>query len=109
MTTLVRSAAAGGSWLDTEGGSISLVLLVGLAATLVIVGLYALGIRFFAVGAPDVRVPVGDDPEGPTAVVAEREHPRPVPATLAGLACFAGVAAAVVYGIYLVIPLFHGS
>ncbi|WP_298872288.1 hypothetical protein [uncultured Microbacterium sp.] len=109
MMPLVRSAAAGGSWLDTEWGSIALVFLVGLAATLVIVGLYALGIRFLAVGAPDVQVPVGEDPEGPTAVVGDRVHPRPLPATLAGLVCFAGVAAAVVYGIYLVIPLFHGS
>lgn len=108
MTTLLESTDAAG-WLGTEGGSILLVLVVGLAATLVIVGLYALGIRFFAVGAPDVRVPDGDDPEGSTAVVVPRETPRPLPATVAGLVCFAGVAAAVVYGIYLVIPLFHGT
>ncbi len=108
MITPLESTGAA-DWLGTEGGSILLVFVVGLAATLIIVGLYALGIRFFAVGAPDVRVPDGDDPEGPIAVVAPRETPRPLPATVAGLVCFAGVASAVVYGIYLVIPLFHGK
>lgn len=96
-------------WLSEEGGAILLVFLVGLTVTLVIVGLFALGIRFMAVGAPDLKVPAGEDPEGPTAVATPREHPRPLPATVAGLVCFAGVAAAVVYGIYLVIPAFHGS
>lgn len=108
MNAPVR-AAVSGEWFSTEAGSIFLVFAVGLVATLVIVGLYALGIRFFAVGAPDVRVPAGDDPEGPTARVIAREHPRPLPATLAGLVCFAGVATAVLYGIYLVIPVFHGK
>ena len=108
MITPLESAGAAG-WLGTEAGSILLVFVVGLAATLVIVGLYALGIRFFAAGAPDVRVSDGDDPEGSTAMVVPRDRPRPLPATVAGLVCFAGVAAAVVYGIYLVIPLFHGK
>ncbi|MDF2665125.1 MAG: hypothetical protein K0R81_975 [Microbacterium sp.] len=106
MNTAVLRADVSGS-LASEGGSILLVFVVGLAATVIIAGLYALGIRFFAVGAPDVVVRHGDDPEGPTAIVAPREHARPRAATAAGLVCFAGVAAAVLYGIYLVIPLFH--
>lgn len=109
MMPFVRTATAAGSWLDTEAGSIALVFVVGLSATLIIVGLYALGIRLLAVGAPDVRVPPGEDPEGPRAVVERRVHPRPFAATIAGGVCFAGVAAAVVYGIYLVIPVFHGA
>ncbi|WZH36158.1 MAG: hypothetical protein PIR02_15525 [Microbacterium enclense] len=96
-------------WLSEEGASILLVFVVGMTVTVTIVGLYALGIRFLAVGASDIRVPAGDDPEGPTAVAVPRPHPRPLPATAAGLVCFAGVAAAVIYGIYLVIPAFHGA
>ncbi len=96
-----------GGVLASEGGSILLVFVVGLTASLVIVGLYALRIRLFAVGAPDDDVVDGEDPEGPTATVAAREHARPVAATAAGIACFVAFAAAVLYGIYLVIPLFH--
>jgi len=106
MNVPVLRADVGGL-LASEGGSILLVFVVGLSATVIIAGLYALGIRFFAVGAPDVVVADGEDPEGPTAVVTPREHARPRAATAAGLVCFAGVAAAVLYGIYLVIPLFH--
>lgn len=96
-------------WLSDEGGAILLVFLVGLGVTLLIVGLFALGIRFLAVGAPDLKVADGEDPEGPAAVAFPRERRRPLPATVAGLACFAGVAAAVTYGVYLVVPAFHGS
>lgn len=96
-------------WLSDEGGAILLVFLVGLGVTLLIVGLFAFGIRFLAVGAPDLKVADGEDPEGPATVAFPRERRRPLPATVAGLACFAGVAAAVTYGVYLVVPAFHGS
>ncbi len=108
MNGIRHAASASGGWLGVDWGSIGLVFVVGLIATLVIVGLYTAGIRLLAVGAPDIQVVADGDPEGADAVVTERTRPRPVAATIGGFACFAGFAAAVLYGIYLVIPAFHG-
>lgn len=108
MNGIRHAASASAGWLGVDWGSIGLVFVVGLIATLVIVGLYTAGIRLLAVGAPDIQVVVDGDPEGADAVVTERTRPRPVAATIGGFACFAGFAAAVLYGIYLVIPAFHG-
>ncbi|MFS0794096.1 hypothetical protein [Microbacterium sp. 1P10AE] len=108
MNGIRHAASASAGWLGVDWGSIGLVFVVGLIATLVIVGLYTAGIRLLAVGAPDIQVVADGDPEGADAVVTERTRPRPVAATIGGFACFAGFAAAVLYGIYLVIPAFHG-
>lgn len=105
---IVRAADAGsGQWLGVDWGAIGLVFVVGMAVTVLIVGFYSLGTRLLAVGAPDIEVPAGDDPEGLTAVVHPRTQPRPVPATIGAYLCYAVCIAATLYGIYLVIPLFH--
>ena len=108
MNGIRHTAAASAGWLGVDWGSIGLVFVVGLVATLVIVGLYTAGIRLLAVGAPDIRLGAEGDPEGREAVVSERVGTRPLAATIGGYACFVGFAAAVIYGVYLVIPAFHG-
>ncbi|MFF8185634.1 hypothetical protein ACF044_00025 [Microbacterium sp. NPDC016588] len=108
MNGIRHTTSASAGWLGVDWGSIGLVFVVGLVATLLIVGLYTAGIRFLAVGAPDIRVGADGDPEGRDAVTAARVAPRPAAATIGGYACFAGFAAAVLVGVYLVIPAFHG-
>ena len=108
MNGIRHTTSASAGWLGVDWGSIGLVFVVGLVATLLIVGLYTAGIRLLAVGAPDIRVGADGDPEGRDAVTATRVAPRPVAATVGGYACFAGFAAAVLVGVYLVIPAFHG-
>ncbi|WP_307857545.1 hypothetical protein [Paenarthrobacter sp. DKR-5] len=68
---------------------ISFLIVAGatLFSTAVVVGLYALGVRLYAISA-----------ERP----AERRLHR-----LAGYGCFAACALAVLYGVYLIIPSFH--
>lgn len=105
---IVLAAESGsGQWLGVDWLSIALVFVVALAATVIVVGSYSFGTRLLAVGAPDIEVPEGDDPDGPTAVVRPRRHPRPAAATAGALGCFAIGVAATVYGIYLVVPLLH--
>ena len=108
MNGIRHTAAASAGWLGVDWGSIGLVFVVGLIATLVVVGLYTAGIRLLAVGAPDIQVAADGDPEGPDAVVHDRATPRPLVAAVGGYACFVGFAAAVLFGVYLVIPAFHG-
>jgi hypothetical protein len=95
------------SWLGVDWGAIGLVFVVGLIATLVVTGSFAVGTRLLAVGAPDVVVPPGGDADDPAAVTPPRTTPRPAPATVGAWACYAIGIAATLYGIYLVIPLFH--
>lgn len=103
----VLAEAGGGQWLGVEWTSIALVFGVGLVATLAVVGFYSLGTRLLAVGAPDIEVPPGQDPDGPSAVVRPRTRPRPASATVGAVLCYGVGVAATLYGIYLVIPLFH--
>ena len=108
MNGIRQTAAASAGWLGVDWGSIGLVFVVGLIATLVVVGLYTVGIRLLATGAPDIQVGADGDPEGADAVIHDRVRARPLAAAVGGYACFAGFAAAVVFGVYLVIPAFHG-
>jgi hypothetical protein len=94
-------AAAGGSssgFLGVDWGSIALVSVTALVATVVIVTVFSLGLRLLAIGSPDDQ-----DGRG-TASVS-----RPALATIGGIICVGIGAAAVLYGIYLVIPLFHSQ
>lgn len=78
--------------ISINWGALGLVTLTALVATVVIVTSYSVGIRLLAVGR--------DDPDAP----AQR---RPPLATAGAVVCIAIGVAAVLYGIYLVIPLFH--
>jgi hypothetical protein len=84
--------------MSIDWGALALVTVVAFAATIVIVSSYSLGLRLLAVGQ-------GDEDGHREAGVATAG--RPLPATLGGFACIAIGAVAVLYGIYLVIPLFH--
>lgn len=90
--TMVRMAAEG-SFLGVDWGAFAVVSLVAFAATVVIVVSYALGLRLLAVGAPL------DGDEGAV-------H-RPAVATAGAAVCFAIGVAAVLYGIWLIVPQFH--
>ena len=48
MNGIRHTASASAGWLGVDWGSIGLVFVVGLVATLVIVGLYTAGIRLLA-------------------------------------------------------------
>jgi hypothetical protein len=84
--------------MSIDWGSLALVTVVALIAAVVIVSSYSLGLRLLAVGSPDED---GHHEAGATTTK------RPATATIGGYACIAVGVAAVLYGIYLVIPLFH--
>lgn len=91
----VRTAA---SFLGVDWGSFVVVFLVALVATVVVVISYAVALRMLAVGAPL-------DEQGGAASL--RSVRRPVAATVGAIVCLAVGAAAVLYGIWLIIPQFH--
>jgi len=75
--------------IDIDWGAFGLVLVAALVASVVIVVFYAVALRLLSTGS-------------------DGGH-RPVPATVGAMVCIAICVAAVLYGIYLVIPLFHGK
>lgn len=91
-----------GQFLGVDWGSFVGVLLVALAATVVIVCFYALALRLLSLGAP-----LDGSDERSTAPVAAATFHRPPLATAAAVLCIAICVAAVLYGIWLVIPQFH--
>lgn len=108
MTVHISDAASATTqWLGVDWGSIAIVFVVALVATVVIVGSYSVGTRLLAIGVPDIQVQEGADPDGPDAIASPRQRPRPVAATIGAWTLYAVGAAATIYGIYLVIPLFH--
>lgn len=93
--------AAASTGVTIAWGSILEVFVVALVATVAIVAFYALGLRLLAVGSPDD----GDDQRsGPVLVRA-----RPAGATVGGFACIGVGVLALLYGIYLVVPVLHPS
>jgi hypothetical protein len=88
-----------GEFLGVDWGSIALVTIATLAATVVIVSFFSLGLRLLAVGSPD------DGGASDGAVIARSS--RPAIATVGAVLCIGVGVAGVLYGIYLVIPLFH--
>jgi hypothetical protein len=73
--------------IDIDWGAFVLVFAVALAATAVIVASYATALRLLSIG--------------------EDARHRPIAATVGAYACFAVGVAAVLYGLYLIIPQFH--
>jgi ABC-type uncharacterized transport system permease subunit len=106
--TLQRQAATPGEgqFLGVDWGSFVVVFLVALAATIVIVVFYSTGLRLLAIGSPAD----GSDERGVTTRVegsAAAVTPRPFAATAGAMLCFAVGVAAVLYGLWLIIPQFH--
>jgi hypothetical protein len=86
-----------GEFLGVAWSSIALVSVSALVAGVVIVTFYSLGLRLLAIGSPN-------DDAGTSVSVSS---PRPPVATVGAVVCIGIGALAVVYGIYLVVPLFH--
>jgi hypothetical protein len=104
---LIAAASGGSTWLGVDWGSIALVFVVSLIATVLIATSFAFATRLLAVGAPDIEIVAGGDPDAPDAIVRPRLAPRPMSATIGAGALFAVGIAATLYGVYLVIPYFH--
>jgi hypothetical protein len=106
IPSAIGAVLAGGSGqsITIDWGAFALVFAVALVAGVVIVSFYALGLRLLSLGSPadgsDVRGEV-------TAVPDATTRPRPALAVPAAMVCFAIGAAAVLYGLYLIIPQFH--
>ena len=76
-----------------DWGAFFVVALASLVSTAVVVSLYSFGLRFRFLTKPDART---------------GEQVRPAYATILSSLCFVLSAAAVLFGIYLIVPFFHG-
>lgn len=94
------AAAASDNFLGIDWGAFAIVFIVAFAAAVLIVGCYALGLRLLATGS-------GDDTGADGSIVSGARGERPLGATVGGFACLAVCVAAVLYGLYLIIPQFH--
>jgi hypothetical protein len=102
-STLVAAAApavpGAGEFLGVDWSSIAVVCIVTLVATVAVVTIFSIGLRLLSIGSAD---------DGGDVATAGAISSRPIGATLGGYLCVGVGAAAVLYGIYLVVPLFHG-
>jgi hypothetical protein len=92
--------------------ALGIEFVVSLVAAGGVVAVFALGLRLLAVGAPAGARAAAErlGADGPGAVDQAElplTHLRPPWASLAACLCFALAIAAVLYGIYLIIPQFH--
>ncbi|MCU1529290.1 MAG: hypothetical protein JWP75_3053 [Frondihabitans sp.] len=99
MSTVLLAAAAPatpgtGEFLGVDWSSIAFVCIVTLIATVAIVTIFSVGLRLLSLGSAD---------DAGAGVISA----RPVGATLLGYLCVGVSGLAVLYGIYLVVPLFH--
>ncbi|TAJ49702.1 MAG: hypothetical protein EPO52_01740 [Herbiconiux sp.] len=76
-----------------DWGAFIVVALASLLATAVVVSLYSFGLRFRFLTKPDAQT---------------GRQSRPAYATVLSSICFALSALAVLFGIYLIVPFFHG-
>jgi len=74
-------------FLGVDWGAFVVVFLVAFAASILVVGSYAVGLRLLSTG---------------TSV-----KERPLPATAGAFVCFAVGVAAVLFGLWLIVPQFH--
>jgi hypothetical protein len=94
---ITRAAASTQTgFLGVDWSSIAEVFVVALVVVVLIVASYSFGLRLLAVGSAD-----GDGSGTTTAGT------RPLAATIGAVVCIGIGVAAVLYGVYLVIPLFH--
>lgn len=76
------------------------VALVSVGATVGVVFVFALGVRILSHRDED------EEPDGRPRLAGGRRRPSALARAVAGL-CFLACAAAVAYGLYLIIPQFH--
>jgi len=87
--------------------ALGIEFIVSLVAAAGVVAVFALGLRLLAVGAPVEARAATDGGEQVAEGELSLSHSRPAWASLAAYLCFAVAVAAVLYGIYLIIPQFH--
>ena len=102
-------ASGEGQFLGVDWGSFVVVFVAAFAATIAVVASYALGLRLLSLGGGGGG---GVDASGGSGSGADGSggsgtRHRPVAATAGAWACFAFGVAAVLYGLYLIIPQFH--
>jgi hypothetical protein len=95
---LLLTATPAKGFLGVDWSSIAEVCIVTLIATVAIVTIFSIGLRLLSIGAAD---------DGGDTAAAVAVSPRPLAAALVGYLCVGVSGAAVLYGIYLVIPAFH--
>lgn len=88
--------------MSIDWGAFLIVAVTSLVATAVLVSLYSLGVRLLGSRRSD------DDSAGAGTGTGETEAARPMIATVGAITCFALCAAAVLFGIYLIVPFLHG-
>jgi hypothetical protein len=93
-------AAASDKFLGVDWGAFAIVLVVAFVAAVAIVSFFAVGLRLLAAGSDD-------DTGADGSIVSTAKGARPLGATVGAFACLAVCAAAVLYGLYLIIPQFH--
>ena len=102
MLTGIALTATPSLTADIDWGALGWVTLTTLIAVVVIVTFYSLGLRLLAVGTG-----VGGDSSTDAGSAQSVAFHRAPLATVAAVICIAIGVAAVIYGIYLVIPIFH--
>lgn len=93
-------------FLGVDWGAFVVVFATALAATAVIVTSFALGIRLFADGAVESDGGAGAG-SGAVTSSTRPSRSRPLTATVAGGLCFAVGTAAVLFGLWMIVPQFH--
>lgn len=112
-------------WGGIDWGAFVIVAAAALASTVLVVALYSFGIRLLTTGG---RIPLVEPAEftGAITVISSKRaaklakrarkaaaanplsDARKAAAVLGGYGCFALCAAAVLYGVYLIVPALHG-
>jgi hypothetical protein len=92
---------ASDNFLGVDWAAFGIVFVIAFAAAVAIVVFFALALRLLAAGSDD-------DTGSDGSIVSTARGSRPLGATVGAFACLAVCVAAVLYGLYLIIPQFHG-
>jgi hypothetical protein len=98
--TALAAAAEPEKFLGVDWAAFGIVFVVAFAASVVIVSFYAIGLRLLAVGSTE---DTGND----GSIVSTARGERPLAASIGAIVCLSICVAAVLYGLYLIIPQFH--
>jgi hypothetical protein len=96
-----------------DWAAFAIVAAAALVSASVVVSLFAFGLRLLNVGrgldADESPGIIETTPSGSVSVVGGQTERRPRWATVAAIACFTLCSGAVLFGIYLIVPVFHSS
>jgi hypothetical protein len=96
-----------------DWAAFAIVAAAALVSASVVVSLFAFGLRLLNVGrgldADESPGIIETTPSGSVSVVGGQTERRPRWATVAAIACFTLCSGAVLFCIYLIVPVFHSS